>query len=523
MPPADTNTARSIPSRTEWVWVAAASVLVAAFSSLPYLVAYGVRDHVFTGILINPVDGNSYLAKMAEGWRGEWLFTLPYTADPGPGALIFAYYLFLGHLARWTGASLDLIYHLARVAGGLALLPAAYAFVARFFFAGRWRMGVWLLFVLGSGLGWLGVLFDAFTSDLWVAEAIPFLAIFSNAHFALALALQLWIFLCALPGLAPERTKPARLVLLALATTLEAQVQPLALLNIGVTLAGVIAWHLIRRRLTWARLLPGLVVAVFALPWVLYDAALSYTHPTLSQWSAQNLTPAPPMWDLVLSGGALLLLAIPGAIMAARRRTEPEMAVLIWLVLGGLALYAPFALQRRLALGLWMPLVLLAGMGLREAVWPRLGGSAGILAIAALGLLVMPSNLLVYGAALGAIQRREPAVFLALPEAAALDWLAGKAPHGSVVAASPSMSLFIPARTPARVVYGHPFETIAAAAHRRAVEDFYAGLTDPVSFVTTYRVQFVLVGPREHRLGRSRIPAEWPRVFEHGGVVLYAP
>jgi hypothetical protein len=37
--------------------------------------------------------------------------------------------------------------------------------------------------------------------------------------------------------------------------------------------------------------------------------------------------------------------------------------------------------------------------------------------------MVLPSNLLVYGATLGAIQRREPAVFLTLPEAAALEWL----------------------------------------------------------------------------------------------------
>ncbi len=522
MPPANPNTGRPEPSRAEWAWVAAASVLAAGFACLPYLLAYGVRDHVFTGILINPIDGNSYLAKMAEGWRGDWLFTLPYTAEPGPGAFIFTYYLFLGHLACWTGASLDLVYHAARAAGGLALMLVAYALVASFF-DGRWRMTVWMLFVLGSGLGWLGVLFGQFTSDLWVAEVIPFLAIFSNAHFALALALQLLIFMWALPGIAADRTTPGRLALLALATTLEAQVQPLALLNIGLTLGGVAAWQVLRRQLTWARLWPVLVVAIFAVPWVVYDAALSYTDPILSQWSAQNLTPAPPLWDLALSGGALLVPAILGAVVVARRRTEREMAVLIWLVLVVLALYAPFALQRRLALGLWMPLVLLAGLGLRDVVWPRLRGTGRVLGIAALAVLVLPSNLLVYGATLGAIQRREPSVFLTLPEAAALEWMAGKTPPGAIVAASPSMSLFIPARTPARVVYGHPFETVAAAAHRQALEDFFAGRADPRSFVTASQVRFVLVGPREMRLGEARMPAEWPVVFKQDGQTIYAP
>jgi hypothetical protein len=130
---------------------------------------------------------------------------------------------------------------------------------------------------------------------------------------------------------------------------------------------------------------------------------------------------------------------------------------------------------------------------------------------------------LVYGATLGAIQRREPAVFLTLSEAAALDWLASHAPAGAIVAASPSMSLFIPARTSARVVYGHPFETVAAGTHRQAVEDFFAGRADAMSFVSTYHVTFVVMGPREQRLGEARMPAEWPAVFEQDGLKIYAP
>jgi hypothetical protein len=170
-----------------------------------------------------------------------------------------------------------------------------------------------------------------------------------------------------------------------------------------------------------------------------------------------------------------------------------------------------------------MPLVLLACIGLRDVVWLRVRGTGRVLAIAALALLVLPSNLLVYGATLGALRRREPAVFLTLPEAAALEWLAGHATSSDIVAASPSMSLFIPARTPARVVYGHPFETVAADAHRQAIEDFFAGRTDPASLVAAYHVQIVILGPREKRLGEARMPAEWPAVFEQGELTIYAP
>src|SRR5579859_848232 len=512
--------ARDSSRPEEWPWIIAASLVIVAAAGLPYLLAYRVpADHVFMGVLVNPADGNSYFAKMREGWRGDWLFTLPYTAQPGAGALIFTYYLFLGHLARWTGASLDLVFALARAAGGLALLLTAYAYIARFIPARRWRMAAWLLFSLGSGLGWLAVPFGAFTSDLWVAEAIPFLSVFVNAHFALAAALMLWVA----PGLAGPSVSAGRLALIALATIVLAQVQPLALLNIGLTLAGVWGWWLLQKRLSWASLAPGLVFGVCAAPWVGYDALVSRLNPVLAQWNAQNVTPSPALWDVALAGGVLLVLALAGIVVAVRRRTELDMLPVIWLGLGALALYAPFALQRRLTLGLWMPLTLLAISGLREAVWPRLARRWRPLALAAIAMLALPSNLLVMAATVAAVQRRDPAIFLTRPEAAALDWLANEAPRGAVVAASPEMGLFIPARTDARVIYGHPFETVNAAAEKAAVEDFFAGKTQPADFVRQYAVAFVLLGDRERQLGPGPTLNGWSARFAQDGLVIYAP
>ena len=515
------STRRHIP---DWAWIGGASLLIVAVTVLPYWLAYRVPpDHVFSGVLVNPADGNSYLAKMREGWRGDWLFTLPYTTQPGAGALIFTYYLFLGHVARWTGASLDLVYALARALGGLALLLSAYVFIKRFIEARRWQVLAWLLFALGSGLGWLAVPFGAFTSDLWVAEAIPFLSVFVNAHFALGVALLLWILIWTAPSLSPSPASVRRLAAIALATTVLAQVQPLALLNIGLTLAGILGWRLFQRRLTWAVLLPAVVFGLFAAPWVAYDALVSRLDPALAQWNAQNLTPSPALWDSLLAGGALLLLTIPGCLAAVRRRSDQDIFLMAWLGLGALALYAPFALQRRLSLGLWMPLVLLAVIGLREQVWPRLGAALRPLVLVGLAVLILPSNLLVYFATVGAVQRRDPAIFMTASEASALVWLAQNAPPGAVVAASPQLSLFVPARSDARVVYGHPFETIGADGHRRAVEDFYAGRLAASDFVARYGVAFVVLGDRERALGVGPADLGWHPVFADGPVVIDAP
>jgi signal peptidase I len=74
------------------------SVGVALLTLIPYVISNSMvdPDSMFSGFLLNPVDGFSYLAKMQQGSSGDWLFHLPYAAEPGEGALLFIYYIHLG-------------------------------------------------------------------------------------------------------------------------------------------------------------------------------------------------------------------------------------------------------------------------------------------------------------------------------------------------------------------------------------------------------------------------------------------
>ena len=314
-----------------------------------------------------------------------------------------------------------------------------------------------------------------------------------------------------------------RLVLTAVAVTLIAQTQPLALLTAGMTLGALTLWRAFSRRAgTFSELLPLIMVGAFAAPWIMYDAWATAAHPALANWSAQNFTPSPPLWDALISGGVPLLLALPGIAVALRRRAPFDRVPVAWLGLAALLLYAPFSLQRRLSLGLWTPLVILAAVGVRDAIWPRLSARWRPAVLVAVAGLALPSNLLVYAATLGAIQKHEPRVFLSRDEAAAMTWLGQNTPPGSIVLAAPATSLFIPARSDARVIYGHPFETVDAGVHKRAVEDFFAGRVPPATFLAAYDVDYVFCGPREQALGpRPALESRWQPVFEQGEVTIY--
>ena len=161
--------------------------------TIPYLAGFQASgaDVQFGGFLINPVDGNSYLAKMQLGYQGDWKFTLPYTEDPGGGAYLFLFYIILGHLARLIGLNLIYVFHGARLLGALWLTLMIYRCLRTTFQTNKFFLGSFTLAIFGSGLGWLAVMAGLFTSDFWVAEAYPFLSMYTNPHFSWGLGLMI--------------------------------------------------------------------------------------------------------------------------------------------------------------------------------------------------------------------------------------------------------------------------------------------------------------------------------------------
>ena len=170
-------------------------ILVLLILTLPFYIAtrYAGTEYDFGGFFLNPIDGNTYLAKMYQGWEGNWKFTLPYTDEPGEGVYLFTYYLLLGHLAHQVGASLIFTYHFARLVGAILLFAALYRFFCSLFIDRRTVVLAFVLAVVGSGMGWLASLFHWITADLWVAEGYPFLSAYTNPHFPLSIAMMVWL------------------------------------------------------------------------------------------------------------------------------------------------------------------------------------------------------------------------------------------------------------------------------------------------------------------------------------------
>lgn len=520
-----------MPPRRGASLIVVASVLLALLSAAPYLWAARSSGalYEFAGFLINPLDGLSYLAKMREGWQGSWLFTLPFTANPGPGTFLFTYFLLLGHLARTLQLPLLVTYHASRILAGALLLYTAWVFYNRIGLGPRECRIAWWMTAVGSGLGWIAVPLGALPADLWVAEYVPFLAILSSAHFPLALALLLWVVM--LVALFPEWRGLGKAVTIAALSFALASLQPFLILPAGLALA---VWSLLRfqfgdtSRARESSL--GLTAAALgAAPWASYYVWATTRQPQLAIWAAQNQTPTPAPWDVALALGLPGLLAGIGIVALLRRwradgalqETDSNLLILsLWAILTAFLIYLPFALQRRLMGGWFFPLAGLAAPVL--AGWTRSGRFPSLRLTGAFALLI-PSNLIVLAALSHGVIAHDSSIYLTRDESQALDFLESRANVQAVVLASPEMGSFIPGRTGMKVLYGHPFETPDSTEMRQDVEAFFTRMSedDQGAFLREQRIDYIFYGPRERKLG-PLLASGLTGVFSSQSVTIYA-
>jgi hypothetical protein len=512
-------------------WLIGAALLVLLVASLPYLIGALAAgpDRVFTGLQVNPLDGVSYLAKMRLGYDGEWLFQLLFTPEQGQGVFLFTYFIALGHIARLLGLPLIVVFHAARLLGGLALLWMIYELIARVTDAIDLRRRAWWIVVLSSGVGWFAALLGhGDSADMTIPESNTFYMLIANAHFALAAAIMIGMFILILEMHSFSIGRIIILVVLSLVLAIIQPFAPVAVYSIaGVTLLAL--WWRNRHperspggaqskdtiafpRIPFsAAFIAGLITA----PLLIYLYSATQADEVLRAWSQQNQTPSPPPIDYLLGYGLLWIFAFFGARQAWRRKTDWDVLLLVWISVTLPLLYAPFPLQRRLSLGLHVPIGILAAIGLTEiarAKWPRR---------ALIGVTLLTS-VFIELALFGGAAARDPRIYLTTNEAAALSWLQANAPRDAVVLASPEMGGFIPAFAGQRVVYGHPFETVAAKTREKQVQAFYAGALDQTQVLDDYAVMYVVVGPRERELGAldaAQLPVE--EVFSSGDVTIY--
>ena len=505
-------------SRNEWRWVALWAGIFVILTLVPYAIAVLFTDDKasFMGILANHQDGATYFAKIREGMAGRWLYELQHTPQDHDPAGLFLFYITLGHAARILGFSPFVVFHLARIAASFFMFTALYRLGAHVWQRPRPRRLFFLLTSVASGLGWLFIPFlsdaEVLPPDFGIPEAFPLYAAYANPHFPLSIgciAMLTGIYLMVFrPGYtqAPTAENGGSLVLLYSVTL--ALIQPPALVGIGgALLVFVMVSGYTRREIPWHEIRWASMMALPALPVLVYYIMVFSTNDLLREFNEQNVTPSPNILLTIIGYGFLLIIAAPGINRAVRRFVrDGDQFMLIWLVVNIIAIYMPHALQRRFFIGLIIPIGYFAVRSLEDYWFQRIRVRWQQVLLVLAFVFMIPSNLLVIAIPLTAIADTEAGedtgILLNQDYIEAFAWLNEFGSEGEVVLSAPRVGLWIPAETPLRPVFGHPFETVPGETREQQVEDFFAG-RDCETLLASERpfdVDYVLVGPQELKI-----------------------
>ncbi len=545
-----------------WVIYFAAAVMLA--TSLPYLLGYAMQgsDWRFSGFVFGVEDGNSYIAKMLSGSNGAWLFKTPYTAFPQTGALIYLPFLLLGKLVAPPAAHEQFValFQCFRVIAGFLFILATYNFLSLFIRDVRLRRWGLVLTCLGGGFGWLlillrqGSLFNSLPLDLYSPETFGFLELYGLPHLALAragmlagLALYLQAYLplsSKTPDddtslIASDRSigRVRSTVLLALIGIGTFLMQPLAAILMWVVIGLhqvillVIDW---RKRVPAPDLLQRLrdrlrqpfLAGLASLPLAIFSAVEILTDPYLKSWASQNVIRSPNPVHYLIAYGLMLPFAIAGALRLLRREAVAGWLPAGWLLAAPFLVYAPVNLQRRLADGVWVVLVLLALYyfdRLKPAEKPRFSYRLFWPA----SILILPTTLILLSGGVIATLRPGQPVYLPAAEVNAFSALTAKNQPGSVVLASFATSNVLPAWTSVRVLIGHGPESMNLAEIEPQVNAFYLSRTKDsqrIALLDQFQVSYVFWGPAERALGDwdPRQAAFLTPVYQNGDYDIFA-
>jgi hypothetical protein len=503
-----------------WRWV----LVVLFLSSLGFVVPYLWHPEglVFLGFIANNDDNQLYLSFMREGAQGAWLTTIRFTPENHQPILLLPLYLVLGKAARVLKLSNELVFHLARLLGGLALVSAAWRFSSLCLPDRSALRTAFLLTCFSSGFGWLMVITGLADKvmlpvDVRVPEASTFLTMLASPHLVAGVTFQLLTFIFLVR--ARERRwclVGAAISFLLLAVTLVYNVIVVATTLLGY--AVIHCWQ--RRRLGTPQLLGALAVGGTGAPVILYYYVVFRWDPFWSiAYGKHDIVPTPPFPALVLGYGLPFFLALWGLARWTMNRQWTSARILLgmWAISSGFLVYTPLAFQGKLLTGLHVGLCVLAAAGLHEGLLPWLRTRTWFESVAVRSrdlegtvrnvvlILTVPSTLLValIGVRVAAAEHYFP-YFLSVDDVNAVTWLETYVGADDVVLSSYAIGNYLVAHTNARSFLGHQFAVIEPAAKAGAVHRFYSGEADDewqYTLAAEAGITLVYYGSHEQSLG----------------------
>ena len=528
-------------TRTEWRWVFLMSITLLLFSFTPFIAIAVLNppsaDWQFMGALHDYEDSAASMARIRQGAEGNMLVQFAHTPEAHTGALIHPIYALLGQLSRLSIQSPILWFHLGRMVAALFMYVAIYQLGASIWVKINTRQIFFVIASIGSGFGWVYALLTQLTRaaivpDLMLPQIYPFYSGAVNVHYPLTIACLAWLVGAIIPILRPGETSEPSVsnsgLMVFLVSLLLAFVYPDALLPLSVAyvISVVIQWR-VHRTITMREVRWGLWILVPALPLVAYDLLTLQSNPVVANWVLQRGGRVPSIPMLLLSLGLPLIIALPALYRAVRRfEADGDRFMLLWMLSMIILMYLPLQLDQYLLVGLMLPVAYFATRGVVDFWFERIKRRyRGWVYIILTPLLLLSHIFWLYLPVFPIVQgwSNVDGNVLEQDYIDAFDYLEREIRAGDVILAAPDVGTWIPVWTDARPVYGHYAETMNANSKAQGVYTWYNSSGEACqSLLETYHVRYVILGPRERRIGSGYCVFDLTLVAASDNVNVYA-
>ncbi|MFC1618004.1 hypothetical protein ACFL2B_01840 [Patescibacteria group bacterium] len=512
-------------SKKERKIIIIAIVVVIAITTLPYI--YGWLDtpedttyianyHRASG------DHYVYLSMIEEVKAGGITLHNLFTSEEHKAVQVRPFWFALGIIAKTFNIEARLIIQLFRIILIAISIPVIYLTISTFLKKRAPRLIAFILSLSAAGFGYLYYRFvpeiipNIYTinfydtpTDIWLTEGTPLLLFVASPHFQLSLICLLLSLVFFVLGFKQKNFKYLLIsgglnLFLAFFHTYETV---FIILIITIYAIGFFIWGTrckgFKQSLTYFYrwLVPILVV----LPGIAYQLYIFKTEPILKSWSEQSRTISPDIQYYLWGYGLVLAFAILGAVLLIRKlNIRHKDFLLTWFIATWPLLYIPIAFNRRFIEGLFVPMGILAALGIYWLYQKFRDKSLAKRQIFILFMIflfmiaLLPTNAYNIWSFIE-IQRtyKSTPFYLPLVEKEALDWLKNNTTLDDVIMSEHVSGYYIPAFAGKRVYIGHDLQTAFFEEKKKQAETFFNDNTDKSNWLKENNLTYFYYSPSE--------------------------
>ncbi len=512
-------------------------LVVILLTSVPYIIGFAsqTKEWRFSGFLVGVEDGNSYIAKMLRGSVGDNLFRSPFTVAPQDGLLVFLPYLWIGKLASPPAQHTQLValFQLFRCLGIFVYVIGIHRFIRIFPLSTVYRLFATGVATLGAGAGWVMLFFegnlpgDGVPLEFLSPETFGFLSVFTLPHLAMGIGfffLSLSCFFKVRPAGNGMKVQTRQIffggIYLFIVGLMQSIYVAIGFLILGIYYLNVFIQN--KKQIKETTIIMGMSILSLlpALGWVIYMLVQSVDNPFLRGWNEQSIVLAqPPIYYFFSFGVFYLFILINYNKLRVAINTPSFRTILICMIIFPFLVILPVNFQRRLALGIWIMVIVLALF-----IIQKLSKKTQYFANIAFVLIVLPSTLIILITSIGSSRN------LASPTFTPVEYVNIYNRLGSLDGEKNVLTIFrtgneLPAWTASNVTLGLGSESVKYDYFENQAELFYRGnstTVDRTKLIEEFNVRYAILGDRERQaVGQDLMQIPGSKViFSSGSVSL---